>query len=188
VLPDTTPDELVRKMLDRFYEDVGPERIQAAKDAGSSFHEVLTMASLVERETADNAERAPIAGVFTNRMNGPNETAGFLGSDPTVFYVNDTLQLAKLPLAKWPLYAFWAPPEGDVPAKLPAALAGYNTYTAKGLPPGPICTPTVESIDGALAPDTRSDYLYFFATKDGRTVFATTYAQHLRNIEKYGGG
>jgi len=123
-----------------------------------------------------------------NRMSGRNETAGFLGSDPTVFFVNDTLQLAKQPLEKWPAYVFWAPPKGDVPARLPAALAGYNTYTAKGLPPGPICTPTVDSIDGALAPDTRGDYLYFFATKDGRTVFAKTYAQHLKNIEKYGGG
>jgi len=187
VLPDTTPDELVRKILDRFYENVGLARIEAAKAAGRSFHEVVTMASLVERETADNAERAPIAGVFTNRMSGRNETAGFLGSDPTVFYVNDTLQLVKLPLAKWPAYVFWAPPKGDVPAELPAALAAYNTYTSKGLPPGPICTPTVDSIDGALAPDTRGDYLYFFATKDGRTVFAKTYAAHLKNIAKYGG-
>jgi cell division protein YceG involved in septum cleavage len=120
-------------------------------------------------------------------MSGRNETAGFLGSDPTVFYVNDTLQLVKLPLAKWPAYVFWAPPKGDVPAELPAALAAYNTYTSKGLPPGPICTPTVDSIDGALAPDTRGDYLYFFATKDGRTVFAKTYAAHLKNIAKYGG-
>ena len=188
VLPDTTAEELVRKMLDRFIEDIGPARIEAARAAGGSFHEVLTMASLVERETADNAERAPIAGVFTNRMSGRNETAGFLGSDPTVFYVNDTLQLAKLPLTKWPAYVFWAPPKGDVPATLPAVLAGYNTYTSKGLPPGPICTPTVDSIDGALAPDTRGGYLYFFATTDGRTVFAKTYGEHLKNIAKYGGG
>jgi UPF0755 protein len=188
VLPDTTAEELVRKMLDRFYEDVGQARIEAAKASGRSFQEVLTLASLVERETADNAERAPIAGVFTNRMAKRNESAGFLGSDPTVFYVNDTLQLAKLPLAGWPAYVFWAPPEGVVPAKLPAALAAYNTYTSKGLPPGPICTPTVESIDGALAPDTKGGYLYFFATKDGRTVFARTYAEHQKNIAKYGGG
>jgi UPF0755 protein len=186
-LPDTTPDELVRKMLDRFAEEVGPARIQAAKDKGSSFHEVLTLASLVERETADDAERAPIAGVFVNRMAKQNETAGFLGSDPTVFYLNDSLQLAKLPLKKWPTYAFWGPPENPLPAQVAAGLAGYNTYTSKGLPPGPICTPTVASIDGALSPVTKGGYLYFFATKDGRTVFAKTYAEHLQNIKKYGG-
>ena len=188
VLPDTTPEELVRKMLDRFAENVGPARLQAAKDKGVAFHEIVTLASLVERETADDAERAPIAGVFRNRIEGRNETAGFLGSDPTVFYVNDTLNLAGMPLAKWPQYVFWAPPKGDLPAELPAALAAYNTYTAKGLPAGPICTPTAASIDGALEPDTKGDYLYFFATKDGRTVFAKTYAEHRKNIKKYGGG
>jgi UPF0755 protein len=187
VLPDTTAEELVRKMLDRFGEQVGPERLQAAKERGVSLHEVLTLASLVERETADDAERARIAGVITNRLDTPNETAGLLGLDPTIFYLNDTLQLAKLPVAKWPSYAFWAPPAGDIPADLPKALAGYNTYTAKGMPPGPISTPTVASIDAALAPDTRGGYLYFFATKDGKTVFAKTYADHLKNIKKYGG-
>jgi UPF0755 protein len=187
ILPDTTPEELVRKMLDRFFEEVGPARIQAAKANGVPFQEVLTLASLVERETADDAERAAIAGVFTNRMAGRNETAGFLGSDPSVFYLNDSMQLAKLPLAKWPTYSFWSPPDGTLPTDLPASLAGYNTYTSKGLPPGPICTPTVASIDGALKPETKGGYLYFFATKDGRTVFAKTYAEHLKNIKKYGG-
>ncbi len=188
VLPDTTAEELVRKMLDRFYEDVGPARIQAAKAAGRSFYEVLTLASLVERETANDAERAPIAGVFTNRMTGRNETAGFLGSDPTIFYVNDTLQLAKLQLARWPEYSFWAPFDGGLPDDVPAELAAYNTYKAKGLPPGPICTPTAASIDGALTPDTKGGYLYFYATKAGPTVFATTYAEHQQNIKKDGGG
>jgi UPF0755 protein len=187
ILPDTTPDELVRKMLDRFAEQVGSARFQAAREKGISFHEVVTLAALVERETADDAERAPIAGVFRNRMGAGNETAGFLGSDPTVFYLNDTLQLAKLPLAKWPQYVFWAPPKDPLPTDLPPELAGFNTYTSKGLPPGPICTPTVASIDGALDPDTRGGNLYFFATKDGRTVFAKTYAEHLKNIKKYGG-
>ncbi len=187
VLPDTTPDELVRKMLDRFVEQVGLSRIEAAKAKGVPFHEVLALASLVERETADDAERARIAGVIRNRMATPNETAGFLGLDPTIFYINDTLQLAKLPLASWPTYAFWAPPTGDVPADLTAALAGYNTYTSKGLPPGPICTPTAASIEAALDPDTRGGYLYFYATKEGQTVFAKTYAEHLRNIKKDGG-
>ncbi len=187
VLPDTTPEELVRKMLDRFAEEVGPGRLQAAKERGVPFQEVLTLASLVERETSDDTERAAIAGVFMNRMATPNETAGFLGADPTVFYLNDSLQLARLALAKWPTYAFWSPPASQLPATLPAGLAGYNTYTSKGLPPGPICTPTVASIDGALNPITKGGYLYFFATKDGRTVFARTYAEHVRNIKKYGG-
>ena len=128
----------------------------------------------------------PIAGVFQNRLAGHNETAGFLGSDPTVFYVNDTIQLSKLAVADWPSYLFWGALQSPLPAKLPAALVGYNTYTSKGLPPGPICTPTVDSIDAALAPDTAGGYLYFLATKDGTTVFAKTKAEHQANIARYG--
>ncbi len=186
VLPDTTAEELVRKMLDRFAADVGPERLQAAKAEGTSLYRTVILASLVDKETADDAERARIAGVFVNRTAGPTETAGFLGSDPSVLYLNDSLQLARLPITQWPGYTFWAPPAAPLPTQLPANLAGYNTYLTKGFPPGPICTPTVASIDAALNPDLTGGYLYFLATKDGRTVFAKTYAEHLKNVKKYG--
>lgn len=186
VLPDTTPEELVRKMLDRFAADVGPERLQAVKAQGTSLYDAVILASLVDKETADDAVRAKIAGVFVNRMAGPTETAGFLGSDPSVLYLNDSLQLAHLPITQWPAYTFWAPLAAPLPTQLPAGLAGYNTYVTKGLPPGPICTPTVASLDAALHPDRTGDYLYFLATKDGGTVFAKTYAEHLKNVKKYG--
>ena len=70
---------------------------------------------------------------------------------------------------------------------LPPALAGYNTYTSKGLPPGPIDTPTLTSIDAALHPDTTDGYLYFLAKGDGSgtTAFAKTFKQHQANIKKY---
>ncbi len=95
-----------------------------------------------------------IAGVYVNRSKTNHETAGFLGSDPTVFYVNDTLKLAGMPFTQWQSYLFWAPlPKGVTPpGELPADLAGYNTYTSKGLIPGPICTPSVASIKAALDP------------------------------------
>jgi UPF0755 protein len=186
ILPDATPEQLVRMMLDRFLAEVGPDRMKVAAARGLTWTQVLAMASIVEEEARLDSERARIAGVLQNRLNPRTEAAGFLGSDPTVFYVNDTLQLATLPMAKWVDYNFWAPFPGALPAKLPAALAAYNTYTSKGLPPGPICTPTVASIDAALAPDTRGGYLFFLAKKDGTTVFARTYAEHLANIAKYG--
>ncbi len=186
ILPDATPEQLVRQMLDRFLAEVGPERMKVAAARGLTWTQVLSMASIVEEEARLDSERARIAGVLQNRLSPRTEAAGFLGSDPTVFYVNDTLQLAALPMAKWVDYVFWAPFQGSLPAKLPAPLAVYNTYTSKGLPPGPICTPTVASIDAALTPDTRGGYLFFLAKKDGTTIFSKTYAEHLQAIQKYG--
>ncbi len=90
VLPDTTPDELVRKMLDRFYAAVGPARIDAAQAGDGSFHEVLTLASLVERETRREDEKALVAGVYQNRIDRDNT----LNADPTVIWGVDTLALA----------------------------------------------------------------------------------------------
>ena len=186
ILPETTADELVRMMLDRFLAEVGPQRMKVATSRGLSWYQVLTMASIVEQEARLDSERAKIAGVLQNRLNPRTEAAGFLGSDVTVFYVNDTLQLARLSIDKWVTFAFWTPFQGGLPANIPAAIAAYNTYAVKGLPPGPICTPAVPSIDAALSPDTRGGYLFFLAKKDGTTIFAKTYAEHLQNIQKYG--
>jgi len=186
LLPDASPEDLVRMMLDNFLAEVGPDRMKVAASRGLTWYEVLTLASIVEREARLDSERPMIAGVLQNRLNPHAETVGTLGSDPTVFYVNDTLQLAKIAVADWVSYSFWAPFQGTLPASLPTDLAGYNTYTAKGLPPGPLCTPTVVSIDAALNPDTKGGYLYFLAKKDGTTVFAKTLTEHKKNIQMYG--
>ncbi len=69
--------------------------------------------------------------------------------------------------AEWTEYVFWAALKEQLPVPLPPELAGYNTYTHKGLPPGPICSPAVASIDAALAPDTKAGYLFFIAKGDG---------------------
>ena len=98
VLPDVTPDTLIRQMLDKFYADVGPDRLKVAKTRGLTFYQVLTLASLVEREAFLDAERPQIAGVYQNRLSPHTETAGFLGSDPSIFYVNDSMQLARIPI------------------------------------------------------------------------------------------
>jgi UPF0755 protein len=188
VLPDTSAEELVRLMLDGFASNVGPDRLDVPKERGLDFYQVLTMASIVEHEAQLDEEKPLIAGVYANRLNPNKWPRAMLESDPTIFYVNDSLSLAKLKISAWPSYVFWAPIKGGLTDKaLPAALAGYNTYTNSGLPPGPICTPTITSIDAALDPDTKDGYLYFLAKGDGSktTAFATTFKEHQANIKRY---
>jgi UPF0755 protein len=188
VLPDTTPEELVRQMLDQFALNVGAERMTVPAARGLSFYEVVTLASIVEREAQLDEEKPLIAGVYANRLDPKKWPLGLLQSDPTIFYVHDSLELAKVPVSAWTQYVFWAPIKGGLTGDtLPADLAGYNTYATKGLPPGPICTPTVTSIDAALEPDTTDGYLFFIAKGDGTktSAFAKTLQEHEANVKKY---
>jgi UPF0755 protein len=191
VLPDTTPEELIRKMLDAFHEAVGDEKMQVPAERGLSFYQVLALASIVEREAQLDDERPLIAGVYQNRLDGiPGIKNKILNADPTVIFANDTVQLDALDFERWREYVFWKLPDGvalrDV--ALPEELLGYQTYTQPGLIPGPIATPTLPSIDAALRPDTSDKYIYFVAIPDseGKHAFAKTAKEHRANLEKYG--
>jgi peptidoglycan lytic transglycosylase G len=188
VLPDTTAEELVRSMLDGFRQAIG-DRMDVPAARERDFMQILTLASMVEREAVVNEERPTIAGVFENRLHRLRGIAPVLASDPTVFYAVDTLALAGRDITTWKEYAFWTVP--DKPLRtiaLPADLLGYQTYTQAGLPPAPICTPTIASIDAALDPDTESGYLFFLAKKDGSNThaFAKTMKEHDANRKTYG--
>ena len=188
VLPDTKPEELVRLMLDKFIANVGEARPAVPSDRGLTFYQVLVLASIVERETPLDEEKPLVAGVYQNRLNPKLFPRGVLEADPTVLYLHDTLELGKLPVSDWTKYVFWAPIEGGLKSVAPPEeLAGYNSYTHKGLPPGPLCTPTIASIDAALEPDTSEGYLYFVAKGDGTgsSAFAKTFKEHQANVAKY---
>jgi UPF0755 protein len=190
VRPDTTPEELIRLMLDKFIATVGEERLAVPEERGLTFFEVLTLASIVEREAVLDAERALIAGVYQNRIDRiPGVKPGLLNADPTVIWAADTVALDELGFDEWQRYVFWTVPETALAdLVLPEALVGYNTYTQAGLPPGPIATPTLASIDAALAPDTEEKYIYFLAIPegDGAHVFARNLDEHNANREEYG--
>lgn len=190
VLPDTTPEELVRLMLDKFYANVGAERLNVPAARALSFYQVLALASIVEREAVLDDERAKIAGVYQNRIDGlPGIKNKILNADPTVIWANDTVELSKLEFDMWQKYLFWGPP--GVPMKevvVPPELAGYQTYLNPGLIPGPIATPTLPSIDAALQPDTADKYLYFVAIPDGGGAhsFAKDNASFQKLLKEYG--
>ena len=173
---------------DRFHEVVTDARMQVPKDRGMTFYQVVTLASIVEHEAIVDKERPLIAGVYQNRLDGLHGIAKILNADPTVTYAKDTMALAKLPVDQWKDYFFWkVPPSPLADFKVSKALQGYQTYQVGGLIPGPISTPSLASIDAALAPDQADGYLYFVAIPDSQEhAFAKTLKEHNANLHKYG--
>ena len=190
VRPDTTPEELIRLMLDKFIANIGEARLDVPGDRGLNLYEVMSLASIVEREAVLDEERPLIAGVYQNRIDGiAGVKTRLLNADPTVFYAIDTIELGKLPFDEWQRYVFWTPPGVSLAdVELAAELQGYQTYQTPGLIPTPICTPSLPSIDAALEPDTADKYIYFLAIPDGggAHAFAKTKAEHDANRRKYG--
>lgn len=186
--PVTNAEALIRRLLDRFFEVVGEDRMNVPVARGLTFYQVVTLASIVEHEAVVDEERALIAGTYQNRLDGLHGVARILNADPTVTYATDTMALAKIPLGEWKTYFFWkVPPSPLAEVKVDDALKGYQTYQRGGLIPGPISTPSLKSIDAALTPDKKDGYLYFVAIPDTKThAFAKTLAEHNANLRKYG--
>lgn len=158
------------KMLKEYKNFWTKERLQKAENLGMTPVEIITLASIVHKETVKKSERPVVAKVYLNRL----EQGMPLQADPTVIYAlksrdNDFEQVIKRVLYN------------DLLISSP-----YNTYVNQGLPPGPIAMPDIDAIDAVLSPDT-NDYIYFCASveKFGYHEFASTYAQHQVNARKY---
>jgi len=162
----TTCEQAAKRMVQNFH--AVWESLNASNPnphpQGLSASQVVTLASLVERETPRREERPLVAGVFYNRL----KRGGPLQCDPTVAYA---LELQGHPVK-------------IVHAKDLQVDSPYNTYRYSGLPPGPIANPGEASLRAALAPAT-TDYLYFVANDNGGHFFSTTLAEHNRNVAKY---
>ncbi|HXX20550.1 MAG TPA: endolytic transglycosylase MltG [Candidatus Acidoferrum sp.] len=160
----TSCGQAVKRMVENFravWESLVPS--DAPPPAGLTPAQVVTLASLVERETPMPAERPIVAGVFYNRLRLGHP----LQCDPTVQYA----------------MALGGHPIKDVRPKDLRIDSPYNTYEHRGLPPGPIANPGEASLRAALAPAT-TDYLYFVANDEGGHFFSRTLAEHNRNVAK----
>jgi UPF0755 protein len=165
ILPaDINAGELIRFMVDRFKADWKPEWDARLDSLRMTRLQVVTLASIVEGEARADDEREIIAGVYRNRL----KIGMALQADPTVMYAISL----KRGRRKSRLF------EKDYQIKSP-----YNTYLNPGLPPGPVNSPSLRSLEASLYPaDVR--YLYFVAGPDGRHVFSRTYNEHLRAVRK----
>ena len=158
-----TPEKkIVQKMVDTFREQVLiPQLLMSAKKSSLSWHEIITLASLIEKETGLDSERKIISSVFHNRLRKNMR----LQTDPTVIYAMEKF-------------------DGNIRKRDLKIDSPYNTYRHKGLPPGPIANPGLKSIVAAISP-IESDHLYFVSRQDGSHHFSSTLIEHNRAVQKY---
>jgi UPF0755 protein len=183
--PAISAEDFLRELLTAWSNQVGKSVTdQVDKLGNAKFYDAMVLASIVEKETGDDAERAKIAGVYTNRLNHSLYPTQLLNADPTVIFAVDTDNLRNLPFDQWSKYVFWTTTGQNLNTlDVPSDLQSYQTYRNPGLPDGPIASPSLPSIKAALAPDTKGGYLYFYACPATQvTKFAKTFAQQQQNI------
>jgi len=156
-------------MLRTFDRQLGAALPATAAVEGRSIRDLVVLASIVERETPNAAERPVVAGVFWNRLHA----AMPLDADPTV-------QFALTTRSGWS-GGYWKPglTLDDLKVESP-----YNTYINGGLPPGPICNPGAASLAAVAAPE-QSNYLFFVAKPDGAHAFSSTFEEHQLNVNRF---
>ncbi|MCP4004029.1 MAG: endolytic transglycosylase MltG [bacterium] len=161
----TPAQEVVSWMFEEFRSRFSDEDRAAIAASRLDLHQILTLASIVEKETAVDAERPLVAAVYDNRLRKRMR----LQSDPTVIYgILNTR-------GEW---------DGDIRNRDLREDTAYNTYTRSGLPPGPISSATIESIRAVLAP-ADVPYLYFVSRNDGTHVFSRTLNEHNQAVNRY---
>ena len=153
-------DGVIRAMVKEFRKALGAEPLPV----GMTARDLVTLASIVEKETGQRAERAEVAGVYMNRL----RIHMALQCDPTVIYA---MMLANI----------W---DGNIRKGDLSIDSPYNTYKYPGLPPGPIASPGKASLDAARHP-AESKYLYFVSRNDGTHVYAETLAEHNKNVREF---
>ena len=165
---DTTAEEVIRLMLLRIDDVLSPQLREQINDSGRTFHEILIIASIIEREVIEESERALVSAVIWNRLR-----AGM------ILQMDSTVQYAVGVAGNW-----WKAEltRADLDFDSP-----YNTYLNTDLPPTPIASPGLSSIEAAANPAS-VPYLFFVARGDGSHAFAVTYEEHQANIERYRGG
>lgn len=160
----TSEEKMVRQMVDGFRRVWTEELDNRARELGLSIRETVTLASLIEKETARPEERALVSAVFHNRLRQNIK----LACDPTVIYAVKTVKEY----------------DGIIHLSDLRLDSPYNTYLYAGLPPGPIANPGRASILAALYP-AAADYLFFVSKNDGSHYFSANYRDHSRAVREY---
>ncbi len=161
VYRDASISDIVRKMLDNFGKKLTPELRAEITRQGKTIHEILTLASILEKEVSTDNDRKMVADILYKRLAASMP----LQVDSTVNYVT----------GKGVTRASGVDLQVDSP---------YNTYKYKGLPPGPICNPGLSAIEAAIYPN-KNPYWYFLTTPDGKVIYSMTHDEHVKAKAKY---
>ena len=164
------PETIIRKFLSNMRSKLYEEYYKRAEGLKMSMDQVITLASIIQMETGKPRDMMYVSAVFHNRLKSKDKSLRKFGSSATVNYLIEK-QGGKTSLL-----------HSDEELAIDSP---YNTYTHEGLTPGPICMPGLDAISAALYPEPGCGYLYFCATGDGGTAFATNLKQHNKNIAKY---
>ncbi len=177
LFPDTydfdmnaSEEEIISTFLRNMNVKLYDEFFTRAERLGLTMDQVITLASLIQKETTNKTDMLYVSAVFHNRLNSEDSAMNYLGSDASINFLR----------AQSGLSPVWAATDSDLQLDSP-----YNTYKYSGLPPGPICMPSLDAIQAALYPEPNCNYMYFCAKGDGRTAFAVTKEEHDANVEKY---
>lgn len=157
--------QAAEKMYSNFQNKITKKMYARAKDLGMTFDEVVTLASIIQKEGTNEENMANISSVFHNRLENMYEYP-HLQSDTTDNYIEDVIR-PNIPSSSLALYE--------------NVITAYDTYTCEGLPAGPICSPGLEAINAALYP-AETDYYYFLSSSDGVFYYASTVEKHEQNI------
>lgn len=158
-----SPNIAIRRLLDAFDKQWTDKYDKRAKELGYTVDEIITIASIVQREAADESQMGLISSVIHNRLKNPQISNGELECDSTKDYIKKHIK-----------------PFVDVNL-VTKYMDAYNTYLIKGLPPGPICNPGAEAIEAALYPS-KTNYYFFCHDKFGNIYMAKNKAQHDANV------
>ncbi|MBO4680347.1 MAG: endolytic transglycosylase MltG [Clostridiales bacterium] len=167
---NSKPESIIRKFLNNMRGKLYEEYYTRAKALNMSMDQVITLASIIQMETGKPLDMMYVSAVFHNRLKSKDASLRKFGSSATINYLVEKRGGKTSLLHSDEELAIDSP---------------YNTYTHEGLTPGPICMPGLDAISAALYPEPGCGYLYFCATGDGGTAFATTLKQHNKNIAKY---
>ncbi len=155
-------EKIIRIMVKRFFDFWGEKEKNRMKEINMSRHDVVTLASIIEKETGASQERALIGSVFHNRLKKRMR----LQSDPTT------------------IYGMWETFDGNLKKSDLQTKTPYNTYSISGLPKGPIANPGKDAIHAALFP-AHSEYLFFVSKNDGTHYFSKSFKEHNFAVEKF---